>query len=98
MRAWSWGRSCRESLAGRRYRAIIGCPTHARQRKVPPLLPIVHKTLSRHCGDKQVAPAMLGGGDRTSCRMRLAIGTIVTGAHIDTRLRRPCLGERGAVG
>ena len=30
--------------------------------------------------------------------MRLPIGTIVTGAHIDARLRRPRLGGRGAVG
>src|SRR5438105_5223264 len=92
MRDGSWAGPVGESLAARRYREIIGCPAYARQRKVPPLLRIVHKTLPCHCGDKQVAPAALLRGDRASCRMRLPIGTIVTGAHFVALLRHPHLG------
>ena len=47
-----------------RDREIIGLPARARQRKVPPLLRIIHKTLLRHREHQLLPPAPLVRRDR----------------------------------
>src|SRR5258705_6624705 len=87
-----------DSVASRCDREIIGGSARARQRKVPPLLPIVHKTLLRHGGNQHVPPSALIWCDRSRPGMRLDVGTIVAGAHIDACFRGAGAGVGGAVG
>src|SRR6266478_6629366 len=86
------------SVAPRCDREIIGCSARARQRKVPPLLPIVHKTLLRHGRNQQVPPSALLWCDRSRPGMRLDVGTIIAGAHIDACFRGAGARVSGAVG
>src|ERR1700679_4102283 len=72
------------SMPARGDREIIGRPARARQRKVPPLLRIVHKALPAHGGHQQVTPAPLRRRDGYRRRVRLDVETIIAGAHIDT--------------
>src|SRR5438132_7973929 len=72
-----------DSVASRCDRKIIGGSTRTRQRKVPPLLPIVHKALLRHGGNQHAPPSALVRCDRSRPGMRLEVGTIIAGAHID---------------
>src|SRR5712664_96819 len=90
--------SCSSSLVTRRYREIIRGPSRARQRKMPPLFRIVHKTLLRHRGDQQVPPAALGRCNGSRSRMRLDVATIIAGSHVDACFRRASARGRGAVG
>src|SRR6267142_1247654 len=87
-----------DSVASRCDREIIGGSACARQRKVPPLLPIVHKTLLRHGGNQHVPPSALIRCDRSRPGMRLEVGTIVAGAHIDASFRGAGIRPSGAVG
>ena len=90
---WSWNR---ESLP-RRDREIIGLPARPRQRKVPPLLRIVYKSSPRHHQNQLLPPAALGRGDGFRRRVRLDVGTIVAGAHVDAAVRRAKVHIGGAV-
>src|SRR6266403_6372954 len=85
------------SVASRCDREIIGGSARARQRKVPPLLPIVHKTLLRHGGNQHVPPSALVRCDRSRPGMRLDVGTIIAGAHIDACFRGAGARVSGAV-
>ena len=78
-------------------REIIGLPARARQRKVPPLLRIVHKSLPRHHQNQLSPPAALGRGDGFRRRVRLDVGTVVAGAHVDAAVRRAKVHVGGAV-
>src|SRR5580693_4039734 len=79
-------------------REIIGRPARARQRKVPPLLRIVHKALPAHGGHQQVAPAPLRRRDGDRRGVRLDVETIIAGAHIDTAFRCAGRSRRRAIG
>src|SRR5258708_22049733 len=89
-------RTC--SLARRNDWKIIceaGC---ARLRKMPPFLGVVHKALPSHGHNQQIPPTALFRRDGLRGRMRLCVGTIIAGAHVDATFRGAGADRRGAVG
>src|SRR5258707_7579013 len=87
-----------DSVASRRDREIIGGPARAGQRRVPPLLRIVHKTLLRHGRNQQVTPSALVRCDRSRPGVGLEVGAVIAGTHVDACFG--CAGARvsGAIG
>src|SRR5258708_28386580 len=85
------------SLLPRYNREIIRGPAGARQRKMPPLLRIVHKTLLGHHGNQQITPPTLLRRDGRRRRVRLEVGAVVAGAHIDACFRSAGARISGAI-
>src|SRR3954470_364258 len=81
-------RQKRESISPCLDREIIGLPARGRQRKVPPLFRIVYKSSPRHQQNQLLPPPALGRRDQFRRGMRLDVGTVVAGAHVDAAFRR----------
>src|SRR5271169_1638005 len=79
-------------------REIIRGTASTLQRKMPPLLGIIDKTLLRHRFYEQVSPPPLAFRDGSRRRMRLKVGTIIARAHIDAALGSTQCRRRGAIG
>src|SRR5258708_11977220 len=71
------------SLLPRCNREIIRGPAGAQQRKMPPLLRIVHKTLLGHHGNQQITPPTLLRRNGRRRRARLGVAQALARAHID---------------
>ncbi len=56
---------------------------------MPPLFRVVDEPLFRHDRDQPLPPLPLGRGDPDSRGMRLAVRTIIAGAHVDGIVGRP---------
>src|SRR5450759_3499165 len=98
LRRNSTGFTRTDSVAAQGYRKIIGGPGRAGQRKMPPLLRIVDEALPRHRGNQRIPPAALRGADGFRRGVRLEVGTVVAGPHVDAAFRRAVGHGRGTVG
>src|SRR5216683_8257794 len=54
---------------------------------MPPFLGVVHKALPSHGHNQQIPPTALFRRDGLRGRMRLCVGTIIAGAHVDATFR-----------